>query len=205
MRVVPLLRDLAMATFSSNALEMMDCSGEETVAKIWSIGDSPVTYRFEYGDRVIEVPNESTAAGVILGTYSWNSGAHQRYVLENAPVNTPNAFYLQNFKSKLYMLPSGKNIVQDQRSRDIQSGVWIFVQVAESGEGGVGDTTVADTSITDTSTTDTTESIRKLDRVKARLLAPNPQQFDLKGRALGRERALKASRRQTKYIKIFEK
>lgn len=197
---------------SSNALEMMDCSGEETIAKIWSVGDSPVTYRFEYGDRVIDVPNESTAAGVILGTYSWNSGAHQRYVLENAPVNTPNAFYLQNFKSKLYMLPSGKNIVQDQRSRDISSGVWVFVPVADSGESGVGDTTVVDTTIVDTTVTDSsdtdstgTESIRKLDRVKARLLAPNPQQFDVKGRAQGRERALNASRRRAKYIKVFEK
>lgn len=207
-RVKSLTDGKCIGRTSTNGLEMMDCSGEETEAKIWSIGDNPVTYRFEYGDRVIDVPNESTAAGVTLGTYSWNAGAHQRYVLEEAPVNTPNAFYLQNYKSKLYMLPSGKNIVQDQRNRDINSGVWIFVQVAENGEGGVGDTTIADTTARDTTGTtvgDTTESIRKLDRVKARLLAPNPQQFDLKGRALGRERALNASRRQTKYIKIFEK
>lgn len=171
-----------MGVTASNGLEMMDCSGDATVAKIWSIGDSPVTYRFEYGERVIDVPNESTAAGVTLSTYSWNAGAHQRYVLESAPVNNEKAFYLQNYKSKLYLLPSGKNVVQDQRSRDVTSGVWILEEVAGSGtpddtastdivpadtsakdsaeiDTGVADTTVADTAATDTVVADTTQDV----------------------------------------------
>lgn len=200
-RVKSLTDGKCIGKTSSNALEMMDCSGEETVAKIWSIGDSPVTYRFEYGDRVIDVPNESTAAGVILGTYSWNSGAHQRYVLENAPVNAPNAFYLQNFKSKLYVLPSGKNIVQDQRGRNIDSSVWILEEVSAeppvSTDTTVADTSVADTSVADTTVGDSAQAIYNLERAKARILKANGQKFDVNGRAVS------PSRKQAKFLKLF--
>ncbi len=203
-RVKSLTDEKCIGMTSTNALEMMDCSGEKTVAKIWSVGDDPVTFRFEYGDRVIDVPNESTAAGVVLGTYTWNAGAHQRYVFESAPINTPNAYYLQNFKSKLYMLPDGKNVTQDQRGRLVDSGVWILMEVVEGGEVAdtaskdtsvvAGDTTIADTSITDSSNT---ETFHKLDRARSRLQVPNLRRFDLKGRSFN------PSRRQAKYIKLF--
>jgi len=130
-RVEYLSDGMCMGMTASNSIEMMDCSEEGTLAKIWSVGEDPATYRIEFGDRVIDVPNESTAAGVTIGTYSWNGGAHQRYVFEVAPVNTPNAFYLQNYKSKLYLLPSGKNVVQDQRGRDVDSGIWRLEEVGE--------------------------------------------------------------------------
>lgn len=198
---------LCIGITPSNGLEMMDCSGDRTIAKIWSVGDNPVTYRFEYGDRVIDVPNESTAAGIVLGTYSWNGGAHQKYVFETAPVNTPNAFYLQNFKSKLYMLPDGKNIVQDQRSRDIQSGVWILQEAAtDVGDSSVvppvenpEDTAVTDTVIVDSTEKDSTElqSIGRLVAKPLNVMLP-ARKFDAMGRSV--------KKRQTPahYIK-FEK
>ena len=88
-----------MGITSSNALELMDCSDPATFVKIFSVGDNPVTYYIQLGNRVIDIPNESTAAGVKASTYGYNGGAHQRYVFEGAPVNTPNAFYLKNYKS----------------------------------------------------------------------------------------------------------
>lgn len=202
-----------MGITASNGLEMMDCSGDQTVAKIWSIGDNPVTYRFEFGDRVIDVPNESTAAGIVLGTYSWNGGAHQRYVFEVSPVNQANAFYLQNFKSKLYMLPSGKNIVQDQRSRDIQSGIWILRTVS-SDVPPAGDSTevvtpvdstetpsVIDTNVVDSTATEV-DSTNGQSILVRRLGVPNGDgsrgmRFDVKGRSYGQHR------QKPKYFKLF--
>jgi len=192
--------DRCIGITAANGLEMMDCSGDATVAKIWSIGDDPVTYRFEFGDRVIDVPNESTAAGVVLSTYSWNAGAHQRYVLEGAPVNGTNAFYLQNYKSKLYLMPSGNSVVQDVRGRDVESGVWILQNVElESGD------TVAvdsDSSVTDTSKVDSVA--RDSGTIAIKSAMPKPlnvllpiRNFDAMGRTV------RQSRRQAKYLKLF--
>lgn len=197
-----------MGITESNGLEMMDCAGDRTVAKIWSIGDNPITYRFEFGDRVVDVPNESTAAGVVLGTYSWNGGAHQRYVFEMSPVDQVNAFYLQNFKSKLYLLPSGKNIVQDQRSRDIQSGIWILKAVVEPPADTSTVITPADTSdvvppvdssMVDSSAADSTQAIysRSLNQTKVHILQVCPRKFDAKGRFYG------SARQKPKYLKLF--
>ncbi len=201
-----------MGITESNGLEMMVCSGGQTIARIWSIGDNPVTYRFEFGDRVVDVPNESTAAGIVLGTYSWNGGAHQRYVFEVSPVNQANAFYLQNFKSKLYLLPSGKNIVQDQRSRDIQSGVWILRSV--SGDvPPAGDSTevvipvdstetpsVADTSVVDPVKDSTGQDAIRRARIRpAGDVAAERPHYDLKGRLQS------LYRRRPSFIRLFSK
>ncbi len=198
-RIQSMTDEKCMGITSSNGLELMDCSAPATITKIWSVGENPTTYRIEFGDRVLDIPNESTAAGVVASTYYWNAGTHQKYVFESAPVNMQNAFYLQNYKSKLYLLPDGKNIVQDQRSRDIQSGVWILKDV--SAEPPADTSTVnppADTSMVDTSATDSSQAIyRNLDRAKAQILQVNPRKFDAKGRAYGE------TRQKPKYFKLF--
>ena len=53
-----------MGITSDNALELMDCSKEETFVKIFSVGDNPVTYYIKLGSRVVDIPNESTAPAV---------------------------------------------------------------------------------------------------------------------------------------------
>jgi len=211
-RVRSMTDDKCIGITASNGLEMMDCAGEATISNIWSVGENPVTYRFEFGERVIDIPNESTAAGVVAGTYGWNGGAHQRYVLEATPVNKLNAFYLKNSKSNLYLLPSGKNIVQDERGRDVESGIWILEEIVDGGasEGGdtlevviptdpsTADSAVAGPSGKDTSKVDSAQAIavRNFKRAMARLLAPNSQKFDAKGRAVN-------VARKPKYFKLF--
>lgn len=198
-RIMSLTDQKCMGITSTNGLELMDCSSPATITKIWAVGE-PVAYRIEFGDRVLDVPNESTAAGVVLGTYYWNGGAHQKTVFEEAPVNTPNAFYLQNYKSKLYLLPDGKNVVQDQRGRLVDSGVWILKEVSAEPPADTSNVIPpADTSTVDTSATDTTLAIynRSLDRAKAQILQVNPRKFDAKGRAYGE------SRQKPKYFKLF--
>ena len=130
-----------MGITSNNALELMDCSDTATFVKIFSVGDNPVTYYVQLGSRVIDIPNESTAAGVKASTYGYNGGAHQRYVLEDAMVNTPNAFYLKNYKSGHYLQAVGTTVVQNPKGSG-DDFIWQLIENSEE---------AADTS--DTSTT----------------------------------------------------
>ncbi len=104
-----------MGITSSNALELMDCADSASFVKIFSVGDNPVTYYIQLGSRVVDIPNESTAAGVQASTYGYNGGAHQRYVFEGADVNTPNALFLKNYKSGHYLQAVGTTVVQNPK------------------------------------------------------------------------------------------
>lgn len=170
-----------MGITSSNALELMDCSNAATFVKIFSVGDNPVTYYIQLGNRVIDIPNESTAAGVQASTYGYNGGAHQRYVFEGAPVNTPNAFYLKNYKSGLYLQSVGNTVVQNPKQKN-DSFIWQIQEASEK------DTSTADTSVADTSTTDTSKTdIAARQIVRTQQLRLPTRAFDLKGRTVRRQ------------------
>lgn len=177
-RVVSLVDEkTCMGITSSNALELMSCSDTATFVKIYSIGDNPVTYRIQLGNRVVDIPNESTAEGVVASTYGYNGGAHQRYVFEKAGApraNMSNVYFLKNFKSGLYLQAVGKNVVQNKFVRSASSipqsdFIW---QIVEAGK--------------DTSSKDTPVSIstRKVPNRNTNLSVP-ARLFDALGRAAG--------------------
>lgn len=182
-RIKSLSEHKCMGITADNALELMDCAKEETFVKIFSVGDNPVTYYVLLGSRVIDIPNESTAAGVKASTYGYNGGAHQRYVFEGAPVNTPNAFYLKNAKSGHYLQAVGNTVVQNPK-KSSEDFIWQIIK------------DVVDTSVTDTLDTTVTDSIPPLFVERFRdiqLKAVPTRSFDLKGRSvrpqpLGRHR-----------------
>ena len=160
-----------MGITSSNALELMDCSDPATFVKIFSVGDNPVTYYIQLGNRVIDIPNESTAAGVKASTYGYNGGAHQRYVFEGAPVNTPNAFYLKNYKSGHYLQSVGNTVVQNPKQND-DSFIW-KIEESRADSSDVGDST----------------GTLRLDRqlVRPQQLRLPTRTFDLMGRQLRKQ------------------
>ena len=172
-----------MGITADNALELMDCSKKETYVKIFSVGDNPVTYYVQLGSRVIDIPNESTAAGVKASTYGYNGGSHQRYVFEDAGANQPYVYYFKNAKSGHYLQEVGNTVVQNpkQKSEDF---MWHIIK------------DVVDTSVTDTLDTTVTDSIPPLFVERFRdiqLKAVPTRSFDLKGRSvrpqpLGRHR-----------------
>lgn len=180
-----------MGITSSNALELMDCSDTATFVKIFSVGDNPVTYYIQLGSRVVDIPNESTAAGIVASTYGYNGGAHQRYTFDDAGINTPNAFLLKNYKSGLYLQAVGTQVQQNRKVDRDESFIWKLE------EAGTKPDTAADTSKTDTSTTRIT---RALDREPA-LDAPK-RTFDLKGRSV---RGQTLGRNRETYTVIFQK
>lgn len=173
-----------MGITASNALELMDCSDTATFVKIFSVGDNPVTYYIQLGSRVVDIPNESTAAGIVASTYGYNGGAHQRYTFDDAGINTPNAFLLKNYKSGLYLQAVGTQVQQNRKVDRDESFIWKI--------GEAGDTSVVAPDTSDTSKTDT--SITRIVRIRdIQLQAAPTRTFDLKGRSvrgqpLGRNR-----------------
>ena len=182
-----------MGITSSNALELMDCSDTATFVKIFSVGDNPVTYYIQLGSRVVDIPNESTAAGIVASTYGYNGGAHQRYTFDDAGVNTPNAFLFKNYKSGLYLQAVGTQVQQNRKVERDESFIWKLEEAGlKPDTSSAGDTSVVAPDTSDTSKTDT--SITRIVRTRDMQLQAAPTRtFDLKGRSvrpqpLGRNR-----------------
>ena len=187
-RVMALSTGKCMGRTSSNALELMDCGKDETLVNIFSMGENPVTYRIELGDRVIDIPNESTTAGVVASTYGYNGGAHQKYLFENAPVNMPNAFQFKNSKSGLYLQAVGTQVQQNRLVERDESFIW---QIRE-------ETAVVDTSTTeedssevvvvppDSSDSSGTDRIMRVRDLQPSV-ATHKRMFDLKGRSVRKQ------------------
>lgn len=182
-RIESVAEHKCMGITADNALELMDCAKEETFVKIFSVGDNPVTYYVLLGSRVIDIPNESTAAGVKASTYGYNGGAHQRYVFEDAGANQPYVYYFKNAKSGHYLQAVGNTVVQNPKQKS-ENFMWHIIK------------DVVDTSVTDTLDTTVTDTIPPLfvERFRDILLKAVPtRSFDLKGRSvrpqpLGRHR-----------------
>ena len=189
-----------MGITSSNALELMDCSDTATFVKIFSVGDNPVTYYIQLGNRVVDIPNESTAAGIVASTYGYNGGAHQRYTFDDAGINTPNAFLLKNYKSGLYLQAVGTQVQQNRKVDRDESFIWKIEASAAPDTSDVGDTSKVvgpDTSgTTDTSTT------RILLTRDIQLQTVPTRTFDLKGRSV---RPQPLGRNRETYRKLFSK
>ena len=159
-RIKSLANSKCMGITSDNALELMDCSKEETFVKIFSVGDNPVTYYIKLGNRVVDIPNESTAAGVKASTYGYNGGGHQRYVFEGADVNTPNALYLKNAKSGHYLQAVDNSVVQNPK-KNTDDFVWQIVE-----EASMPDTSKTPDTTKTTDTTKTKDSTKTTDSTK---------------------------------------
>lgn len=188
-----------MGITSSNALELMDCSDAATFVRIFSVGDNPVTYYVQLGTRVIDIPNESTAAGVKAGTYGYNGGAHQRYVFEGAMVNTPNAVLLKNYKSGHYLQAVGNTVVQNPKG-DSDDFIWQIVEAVKD-SGKVDSSNVRDSSeVKDSTDKKDSSGTDGLDprRVLPSLSVPQRQhRFDAMGRTLA------PARKRPRHIRVY--
>lgn len=191
-----------MGITSSNALELMDCSDTATFVKIFSVGDNPVTYYIQLGSRVVDIPNESTATGIVASTYGYNGGAHQRYTFDDAGINTPNAFLLKNYKSGLYLQAVGTQVQQNRKVDRDESFIWKLEEAGSKPDtSSAGDTSVVAPDTSDTSKTDT--SITRIVRIRdIQLQAAPTRTFDLKGRSV---RPQPLGRNRETYRKLFSK
>jgi len=178
-----------MGITASNALELMDCSDAATFVKIFSVGDNPVTYYIQLGNRVVDIPNESTAAGIVASTYGYNGGAHQRYTFDDAGVNTPNAFLLKNYKSGLYLQAVGTQVQQNRKVDRDESFIWKLEEAGTKPDtSSAGDTSDVDTGkVEPNDTTGDTSSVKIVRLRDTRVDMAPARTFDLKGRNIGRQ------------------
>ena len=189
-RIRSVERGTCMGITADNALELMDCNDSAAFVKIFSVGDNPVTYYFQLGNRAVDIPNESTAAGIRASTYGYNGGAHQRYILEKAEtVGADTLVYLKNYKSALYLEAVGSTVVQNPMQNSSQNLSWIIEKFA------VQDSTKDSAVVADSSEKDSSRTqILEWRLVRTQLLLLPTRTFDLKGRSirkhsLGRSRA----------------
>ena len=63
-----------MVKTAEDKLALGDCKGDNAIAMMTPL--SSTTYRINFGDLSLDVPNESTDAGVTMGLYKWNGGGH---------------------------------------------------------------------------------------------------------------------------------
>lgn len=98
---------------TANTLSMGVCSDSSSLASIVAMGTSDTTYRLEFGDRVLDTPNESNAGGVVMGLYDWNGGAHQTFRMEGTPYAAIRTFKLKMAHSGLYLTSSAENVTQN--------------------------------------------------------------------------------------------
>lgn len=104
---------LALDDTPSSAVRLIALNGENL-------------FRLEFGDKVLDIPNESRDPGVAAGLYSWNGGAHQRAIFEFDPVNS-NIARIKMSHSGLYLRANGNRIIQDQPSASVEKQYWELI------------------------------------------------------------------------------
>ncbi len=62
-----------------HSLKLGDCADEASRAQLVDLGGM---YRINFGDQVLEVPDESKEAGHRVGLWGWNGKAHQQIALD---------------------------------------------------------------------------------------------------------------------------
>lgn len=201
-----------MGMDSDNSIKMMDCADDATTIRIVEMGENGGSFRFEFGERVLDVPNESTAAGIVLGSYYWNSGAHQKYAMVDAPAGSTGSMYLQNQKSKLFVAVSGEKLVQENMDKNDPSPyTWILLDknsvvedstdAGSAGEDSTGTTDVVDSTVTEPPVTDVDSADGLGVMVRRWSVMPGEvsreKRFDIKGRSYGQHR------QKPKYFKLF--
>lgn len=115
-----------------NGLALGSCSDSLSLIRLVSMGATDPTYRLEFGDRVLDTPNESGAQGITLGLYTWNGGNHQRLRFSEG---APQAGSIARFRlvhSGLELRAQGTTVSQDATTTALDSRTWELVGNAVS-------------------------------------------------------------------------
>ena len=67
---------------NDNDITLGDCNSANAIATLTESGNS---YRINFGEKVLEIPNEAKTAGDAVGLWGWNGKAHQLLNLNKLP------------------------------------------------------------------------------------------------------------------------
>jgi hypothetical protein len=116
-----------IAASSDNRLVLREKADSSCVVRLIALADT-TTFRLEFDDQVLDIPDESTAAGVAAGLWTWNGGAHQQVKFEfDRNATDPPVVRIQMVHSGLYLLPDGDRIVQERADAASTAQQWELV------------------------------------------------------------------------------
>lgn len=110
---------------SENSLILGDCNDQGANIRIIKMGKaSPYTYRIEFSDLVLDIPNESTSSNIQVGLYSWNGKNHQKVVIDSVSGN------IVRFKMNhcnLYLEASSNSVYQMTENSENANQKWTLI------------------------------------------------------------------------------
>lgn len=111
-----------------NTLTLGDCSQNNAIATIADVGNG--TYRVNFSDKVLEIPNEAKTNNAKVGLWEWNGKAHQKLYIRQEEEDK--SIITLNFThSGYYVQTNGGNIIQSTEPSD-QSSLWRILQKEET-------------------------------------------------------------------------
>lgn len=122
-------------TAQEHDLALGDCDAPEALA---TISESGSGYRINFGDQVLEIPNESKAAGAMVGLWGWNGKAHQIVGLSKRNEFQDWVVDMRFLHSGYYVLGKDGDVVQDDIPADRpNSALWRILKEGEAVPTGV--------------------------------------------------------------------
>ena len=137
-----------------------DCANDAARAILTPL--TSTTYRINFGDVVLEIPNEKTDAGLDVGLYKWNGGNHQKVVFEKQAGYEGTVVRMKMQHSNMYLRATtdGERVVQSWADDWEWNQVWRIlpqetaVDVSTETETASKDSTTKDSTAKDTETKD---------------------------------------------------
>lgn len=160
-RIYSMAFGTCMQPNADKQLALGDCENDAAVAIVQPLSGS--TYRINFGDVVVEIPNEKTDAGLTAGVYEWNGKAHQKVLMEKQSGYDGTVVRMKMSHSDMYLRATtdGERVVQSWADDWEWNQKWRLFGANEKIP--VKDTTAKDTTgaTKDTSVTDTSKTYVK--------------------------------------------
>ena len=120
-----------MVKTEETALALGDCNGENAIAIITQLSSS--SFRINFGDIVLEIPNEKTDAGLDVGLYNWNGGNHQKVVIEKQEGYDGSVVRMKMQHSNMYLRATtdGERVIQSWNDDWTWNQMWRLLEASD--------------------------------------------------------------------------
>jgi len=116
-----------MTATEDNQLILSDRQDSASVVDLISFSEGN-TFRVGFGDRVLDMPNESMQAGSAAGLWSWNGGSHQKVRFEFITDGREDTVIrILMAHSSLYLVADGDRIIQNGSAPQDEMRLWELV------------------------------------------------------------------------------
>lgn len=109
---------------NGTTLVLGGCTDSSSLVSIVAMGATGTSYRFEFGDRVLDASNQSTTAGLVLGLYGWNGGTNQRLSLASGTLAAGATVRFRMEHSYLALEARGTTLVQNKADAASAAQEW---------------------------------------------------------------------------------